>query len=126
MQGTACREGVGRLIGAARRRMKQLAWGRLAPYKLTPQQFWIILELRNQDGLSLHDLAERIWVDDPTACRILTKLCQQKVVRTGSDPGDRRRFRLGLTAKGRKLGEELAQLARDLHAGFVRGLSTRE
>src|SRR5207244_2965863 len=88
---------------------------------ITPQQFWVLLVLHGEDGLSLHALADRVWADDPTACRIISRLAEQKLVRAESDPHDRRRFRLRLTPKGKKLGAELAALqAEALHAAQAR------
>ena len=126
MQELRREDGIGLLIGAARRRIKQVVWSRLEPFGVTPQQFWVLLVLHEDDGLSLHALADRVWADDPTACRIISKLEQQKLVRAESDPHDRRRFRLRLTAKGRKLGAELAALKAEMKAGVERGLSAAD
>src|SRR5262249_470158 len=99
MQQSPRKEGIGLLIGAARRRIKQAVWARLLPYRLTPQQFWVLLVLQDQDGVSLHELAETVWADDPTACRIISKLADRKLVKPESHPEDRRRFRLRLTPR---------------------------
>ena len=76
--------------------------------------------------MSLHELAKNIWADDPTACRIVARLTERKLVRAESDPDDRRRFRLMLTPKGKKLGGELASLADEVRNGMERNLSAGE
>lgn len=110
----------------ARRRLKQAVAGRLVRYDLGPQQFWVLLQLHWEEGISLHELALRTWTDDPTACRMINRLTSRGLVKSDSDPDDRRRFRLGLTAKGRKLAIELASLADDLQEHMVSGLSVKE
>jgi len=57
-------EPVGLLIGAARRRIKQAVGHRLRGYGLTPQQFWVLVNVREREGLALHELAERLHGGD--------------------------------------------------------------
>jgi DNA-binding MarR family transcriptional regulator len=117
---------IGVLVAAARRRIKQVVWAKLAPYDLTPQQFWVLLHLHDGTCMSLHELAERIWADDPTACRIVARLTERGLVKADNDPKDRRRFRLGLTAAGRKLAGELLRVAERIRVGIEHGLSSTQ
>ena len=126
MQGNPLSDSIGLLVAAIRRRMKQVVWARLTPYNLTPQQFWVLLHLHQGPAMSLHELARNIWADDPTACRIVARLNERKLVRSDSDPEDRRRFRLTLTPKGRKLGGELMGLASEITTGMERNLSAAD
>src|SRR5215813_13726096 len=119
-------DSIGLLVAAARRRMKQVIWSRLTPFNLTPQQFWVLLHLHGGRPMSLHELARNIWADDPTACRIVARLTERKLVRAESDPDDRRRFRLMLTPKGKKLGGDLSGLAAEIKEGMERNLSAGE
>jgi DNA-binding MarR family transcriptional regulator len=126
MQRSNVDESIGLLVAAARRRIKQVVWNRIRPYRMSPQQFWVILHLHQRDGMSLHELAGNIWADDPTACRIVAKLTERRLVKTDHDPEDRRRFRLTLTPRGRKLGGELSALAAEIRGGIERSLSAAE
>jgi DNA-binding MarR family transcriptional regulator len=126
MQGNVNDPSIGLLVAATRRRLKQVIWSRLVPYNLTPQQFWVILHLHQGRPMSLHELAKNIWADDPTACRIVARLTERKLVRAEADPDDRRRFRLMLTPKGKKLGGELSGLAGEIKDGMERNLSAGE
>src|SRR5215471_4003222 len=126
MQGNVNDPSIGLLVAATRRRLKQVIWSRLVPYNLTPQQFWVILHLHQGRPMSLHELAKNIWADDPTACRIVARLTERKLVRAESDPDDRRRFRLMLTPKGKKMGGELTSLAGEIKEGMERNLSAGE
>jgi DNA-binding MarR family transcriptional regulator len=117
---------VGPLVALARRRLKQAVAARLAPFSLGTQQFWLLLQLNRHDGISLHELAARSWTDDPTACRMVNRLVKRGVVKSESHPDDRRRFRLSLTAKGKKLCSSLEELAGDVKTDLVRGLSGKD
>ena len=107
----------------ARRRLKQVIAGRLTRYSLGPQQFWVLLQLHEEEGISLHEVALRTWTDDPTACRMVNKLVERGLIRSDEDPADRRRFRLHLTAKGKKLALELATFADEIRTTVAKGLS---
>ena len=110
----------------ARRRLKQVVSGRLVRFGIGPQQFWALLHLFEEEGLSLHELAQRTWTDDPTACRMIAKLTDRGLVKSNEDPDDRRRFRLGLTAKGRKLAGDLASFAEEIRETATSGMSSGE
>jgi len=116
-------EPVGLLIGAARRRIKQAVGHRLRPHGLTPQQFWVLVAIRERAGLALRELAERLRLDQPTASRIVTLLRRRKLVRIGGHPADRRRCSLRLTGAGAELIGELYPLAREVREAVVQGMS---
>jgi len=119
-------EPVGLLIGAARRRIKQAVGHRLRGYGLTPQQFWVLVNVSEREGLALRELAERLRLDHPTTSRIVSLLRRRKLVRMGGHPGDRRRCCLGLTAAGRTLVAEVHPLAREVREAVVQGMSAAE
>jgi DNA-binding MarR family transcriptional regulator len=119
-------EPVGLLIGAARRRIKQAVGHRLRGHGLTPQQFWVLVHVREREGLALRELAERLRLDQPTTSRIVSLLRRRRLVRMGGHPGDRRRCCLGLTAAGAALIERLHPLAREVREAVVYGMSSAE
>jgi len=47
------KEPIGLLIAAARRRMKRALQDRVAPHGLTPQQFWVLVNIDEAEGPSL-------------------------------------------------------------------------
>jgi DNA-binding MarR family transcriptional regulator len=85
-----------------------------------------MLNLHRNEGISLHELAVLSWTDDPTACRMVNKLVKRGLVRSEAHPEDRRRFRLALTAKGRKLATTLESLSDEVKAELTRGLSPKD
>lgn len=119
-------EPIGLLIGAARRRIKQAVGRRLGRWRLTPQQFWVLVAVSENEGLSLGDLVERLRMDAPTASRVVTALVARKLLRAAGDPHDRRRSRLHPTAAGAALGPELRALAAEIRQTVARGFDEAE
>jgi DNA-binding MarR family transcriptional regulator len=119
-------EPVGLLIGAARRRIKQAVGRRLRPFRLTPQQFWILLAIQEGRAPSLTELADRLRGDQPTASRIVAALVRRRLVRVEVDPVDRRRSLLSTTPAGEALRADLGAVAAEIRAGVVAGMNEAE
>jgi DNA-binding MarR family transcriptional regulator len=120
------KEPVGLLIAAARRRMKRAVQDRVAPHGLTPQQFWVLVNIDEAEGPPLGEIAARLRLDAPTASRAVTQLLRRKLVKAEGDRGDRRRLRLRLTALGRGKIAPLRALAAELRGAAVHGLTRDE
>jgi DNA-binding MarR family transcriptional regulator len=118
--------GLGLLASAVRRRLKQVAWARLAPYGLTPQQFWVILVLLEEGPMSLHALSQRVWMDDPTASRIVKTLVGRGLLRSQPDPGHGRRILISLKPEALPMARELQTLAQGIKENLVDGLSDQQ
>jgi DNA-binding MarR family transcriptional regulator len=119
-------EYLGLLIAAARSRIKQVVLAQVAQFGLAPQQFWMLIALREMPGMSQADLAERVRADAPTVSRTLGALLERGLVRSDPDPEDRRRSRVFLTAAGEQLASEVAAVAADVRAAVVDGMSAAE
>jgi len=119
-------EPIGLLVGIVRARIKRAVGTRVAPFRLSPQQFWVLVTVSEQPGLSLRELTERHHVDPPTASRIIGTLAERKLVRAEGDPEDRRRSRLILTPSGRALARKVIPVAREIRAAVVDGLTSAE
>ena len=113
---------LGGLIAGAKRRIKQAVGVLVRPYRLSPQQFWMLVHIAENEGLSLGELAERMSVDAPTASRVASALSRRGLMQVGGCVEDRRRCSLGLTARGKTLGRELLPLATRLRAAIWRGV----
>ena len=116
---------MGRLIGVARRRIKQVVGRRLLHHRLSPQQFWVLVNLGECPDISLCELAQRLHMDDPTASRVVGALTLRRLARIQPHPTDRRRRRLGLTPAGAALARTVAPIAEEVRlavdAGFTPG-----
>jgi DNA-binding MarR family transcriptional regulator len=126
MQPLPRQEPVGLLIGAARRRIKQAVGRRLRPFRLTPQQFWLLLAIQEGRASSLTELAERLRGDQPTASRIVATLVRRRLVRVEVDPVDRRRSRLSTAPAGDALRAPLGEVAAQIRAAVVAGMDESE
>lgn len=117
-------DSVGLLVAGARRRLKQLAWRRFAEFGVTPPQVGVLLILHGAAGsLTLRQVAERLHADDPTACRVVRKLVERRLVRATGHAADRRCSSLELTARGRELAGRLEGVAAELQRGIEDGLA---
>lgn len=118
--------GIGFLVAATRRRVKQVVWARLTPLGLTPQQFWIMLVLHRKGPQSLHGLAQEVWMDDPTASRVVKTLCDRGLMHSDPDPAHGRRILIRLTPEGTKVSRQLETISDEVRERLVGGLSEAE
>ena len=114
--------GLGTLAAAIRRRLKHVVGTRLVPYNLTLQQFWVILVLLEQGPMSLHPLGQKVWMDDPTASRVVKAMVGRGLLLAEADPSHGRRILISLTPSALPLAQELQLLAEELKASLVAGL----
>lgn len=81
----------------------------------TTRAQWIVLfRLRQQEGLMQVDLADVLELQPISLVRLLDRLVEQKLLERRADPNDRRANRLFLTAKGRRLVDDLDSLRDDI------------
>jgi DNA-binding MarR family transcriptional regulator len=114
------------IITAVKSRMRQVAWRRLAPLGLSPQQYQLIMAVAEQDGRCHGDLARCTWMDKPTATRILRTLQDRGLVRAESDPNHRRKVLFRLEPQAEALVEELQGFRQFMREGMERGLQASE
>ena len=126
MPDTLTHAGLGTLAAAVRRRLKHVVGARLTPYDLTIQQFWVMLVLLEQGPTSLHPLAQQVWMDDPTASRVVKAMVARSLLRTQPDPRHGRRILISLDPEALPLAHELQGLAGEIKAALVTGLSPEQ
>lgn len=88
---------------------------------LPPQQHQAILAIRGlapDRGMTIHELAEHLFLKPQTTVELVDRLADAGLVRRQRDQIDRRRVLLGLTAKANKIlvklsAAHLAQIRRD-------------
>ncbi len=116
----------GLLIAAARRRIKRAVMDRVAAWKLTPQQFWMLVAIHESPGISGVEIAARTRADPPDVSRALSALSDRGLVQVEPDPGDRRRTRVSLTRSGERMARDVVPVARTLREAIVAGMSRDE
>lgn len=98
----------GFVLERASKRMKQYFQEQLVKSGcgITIDQWVILQELNEQDGLSQFEIAQATFKDAPTVTRIIDLLCEKELTKRILDTADRRKFRIELTKKGRQKIEE--------------------
>src|ERR1700761_8775449 len=90
----------------------------------TTRAQWIVLfRLRQNEGLSQVDLADVLELQPISLVRLLDRLVEHGLLERRHDPKDRRANRLFLTAKGRKLVDELDSLRDAIATDVLHDLS---
>ena len=117
---------LGQLVAATRRRIKQALWSHLQEEGLTPQQYWTVMVLMEHGPHSLHDLAMRVWIDDPTACRIVKGLTARGVVVSEPDPRHGRRIIIRLAPGTEPLQKRIRAVAERVRGAVDWGLGEQE
>ena len=122
MPDTLTQAGLGTLAAALRKRLKHVVATRLEPYDLTLQQFWVLLVLLEHGPSSLHPLAQQVWMDDPTASRVVKAMVARGLQCTRPDPKHGRRILISLAPNALPLTHELRNLAANVKTALVQGL----
>ncbi len=119
-------EPIGLLVAVIRRRIKQAVISLVSDKTLSPQQFWTLIGLAQNDGMSLTELARLRQLDQPTASRVVYTLTYRRLVRATVDPKDRRCIRLSLTPNGRAMADRLLPIAEKVRSAVEDGLTPDE
>ena len=81
-----------------------------AGYDLTPEQWAVLLGLREEEGLNQSQLGEKTYKDRHNITRILKQLDKRGYIEKLHDKKDKRAFRVYLSPAGRSLLGELKQV----------------
>ncbi len=98
----------------------------LKPFNVTPEQWVILNRLSYDDGVCQKELADRLTKDQSNTARILEKMVNKGLVRRDPNPSDGRSFLVSLTAKGKKLREQLLPVVMQFRKKAQTGFSELE
>lgn len=96
------------------RKVQRYYESNLAPYEITPVQFYVLSSLWENDGVKFKDLARSLNMDGSTLTGILDRMERLDLVERRDDPEDRRSLLIFLKEKARQNGEEMIRLAEKL------------
>jgi DNA-binding MarR family transcriptional regulator len=99
---------------------------KLAPLNLTPVQQLILGVLDEEEFLSPGEIAERLAMDNATLSGVLDRMGEAGMIRKEENPEDRRSIRVLLTAKAKKMREELAAQRKAINEEITGKLSMEE
>ncbi|MCK9376639.1 MAG: MarR family transcriptional regulator [Syntrophobacterales bacterium] len=93
-------------------------------FDITPEQYGILVLLREEEGLSQKEIGDVLFKDKPNISRMLDALERKRLILRRST--DRRSFAIFLTAEGKKLAEEVLPIKLRLEQKALNGLLARE
>ncbi len=100
--------------------------GRLQQYDMTTGQYFFLRALWIEEGLSQRELSRRVGTTEPTTASAMRVLDNKGLVRRKRNEFDRRTINIFLTAKGRRLKNQLLAHARDINAAAAAGIPATE
>ena len=116
----------GYLVRDAHRAFQRLLERRIAPYSVARGQWYFLRVLWIADGLSQSELSARVGMMEPTTVIALRTMEKSGLIRRVRGDDDRRKVRVFLTAKAKRLRNELLTVARGITAGAEDGIAARD
>jgi len=116
----------GYLVRDAHRAFQWLLERRIAAYGVTRGQWYFLRVLWNADGLSQRELSARVGMMEPTTVIALRGMEGSGLIRRVRGEDDRRKVRVFLTAKAKRLRNELLTVARSITEEAEQGVGPRE
>jgi len=98
-------------LGRVMRRVQDYYKQRLAPYGLTPPQFFVFNALWAEDGINFTELADRVSLDNSTLTGIVDRMEASGYVQRRQDKENRRSVGVFLTPKAKEVGPTILKLA---------------
>lgn len=93
---------------------------------LSMSQLFAIHELDHSSGLSQRELAERLGLEKSSVSRLVADLEVEGLLTRERDPGNRRIYRLAITAEGRRLHRDAAQVLHERYERWASAMSPDE
>jgi DNA-binding MarR family transcriptional regulator len=116
----------GYLVRDAHRAFQRLLERRIAAYGVTRGQWYFLRVLWITDGLSQRELSARVGMMEPTTVIALRSMERAGLIRRVRSEDDRRKVRVSLTAKAKRLRNELLTAARIITEEAEAGISARD
>jgi MarR family transcriptional regulator, organic hydroperoxide resistance regulator len=116
----------GYLVRDAHRAFQRLLERRIAPYGVTRGQWYFLRVLWTSDGLSQRELSARVGMMEPTTVIALRSMEKAGLISRVRSENDRRKVRVLLTAKAKRLRNELLGVARGITDDAEAGIAMRD
>lgn len=81
--------------------------------ELTLPQVWALERLRRQGPLHMNELLQALQLKASTGTVFVDRLCRLRLVKRQRDASDRRVVRVAITAKGRRVLDDIDRIRRD-------------
>src|SRR5271167_623316 len=116
----------GHQVRDAHRAFQRLLERRIAPYGISRGQWYFLRVLWITDGLSQRELSARVGMMEPTTVIALRSMEKSGLIRRVRGNDDRRKVLVFLTAKAKRLRNELLGVARGITEAAEQNLGGRE
>jgi DNA-binding MarR family transcriptional regulator len=116
----------GYLMRDAHRAFQRLLERRIAPYGVTRGQWYFLRVLWTADGLTQRELSARVGMMEPTTVIALRGMERAQLIRRLRADDDRRKVRVFLTAKAKRLRDQLLTVALGITNEAEEGIGARE
>ena len=117
---------LGYEICQSARRVYQYLDSLFAEYDITPEQWVVIKQLLQEEGISQKELSLAVRKDQNTTKAIVDKLTLKGYIHREGNPQDKRAFVLTLTPKAKEMAPKLAKLDEEMIEALKEGLSDKE
>ena len=77
-------------LNKVKRKINRYYESKLAPFNITPVQFYVLSALWDKDEIKFKDLARRLDMDSSTLTGILDRIEKRGLIKRKQDPKDRR------------------------------------
>lgn len=114
------------MLGKVNRKVYRQCESELAPFNITPAQFYALSVLFDDDGIKFKDMALRLNLDRSSLTGILDRMEKGGFIERRPDPDDRRSILICLTEKSKEIGPELSAIARGIDQNFKDKVSPEE
>jgi DNA-binding MarR family transcriptional regulator len=116
----------GYLVRDAHRAFQRVLERRIAAYGVSRGQWYFLRVLWTADGLTQRELSARVGMMEPTTAVALRSMERSQLIRRLRAADDRRKVRVFLTAKAKRLRNELLTAARGITADAEKGIAARD
>jgi len=110
----------------AHRAFQRLLERRIAAYGVTRGQWYFLRVLWISDGLSQRELSARVGMMEPTTVIALRGMERAGLIRRVRSADDRRKVEVWLSARAKRLRNELLTVARSITAEAEQGIAPRD
>jgi DNA-binding MarR family transcriptional regulator len=95
-------------------------------FKITTEQWAVLICLREIDGKTQSEIAEKLIKDKTNLSRILDGMEKREWIVRSDHENDRRSYRIFITEKGNALVEELIPIARRINKKSTHALAAKD
>lgn len=113
-------------LGKVNRKIYRHCETELAPFNITPAQFYALSVLYDTDGIKFKDMALRLSLDRSSLTGILDRMEKGGFIERRADPDDRRSILIFLTDRSKKTRPKLSAIAWGLDQKFKDKVSPEE